>query len=229
MTRNKKVPPKVAEELSALSNMDKAQEFVESAGLEVLTNLRRDLDIVYLIPINSPECLTGYSSSNLDYFAPQVSLPKIECREIPFGTLSANFILPSICSSEAKKVLQEYQEIFITLSERLQAAPFAYITGYKTEVPLHELDMLGFRFFFSSEPDKVYRRISKILKTLDNLRMKNGITPEQLAQDFLEFTSFKFRGLPREHPLYSQKKAHPMLGDLQFNYGTKLVDLRTDN
>ena len=90
MTKNKKVPTKVAEELSTLSSIDKAQEFVESAGLEVLNNSRRDLEIAYSIPIDSPECLTGLNSSDLEYFAPQVSLPKIECREVPFGTVSAS-------------------------------------------------------------------------------------------------------------------------------------------
>ena len=228
--RNRKIPARVAKELSNLPTMRRAQEFIESAGLEVLTDIQKDLEIVYLIPIHSPECLTGFNSSNLEYFAPQVFLPKIECKEIPFGTVSANFILPSVCSSESKRVLQEYQEIFIALSDRLQASPFAYITGYKTKVPLHELDMLGYRFFFSSEPDKVYKRILKIMQTITAFRTRTGPkTPEQLTKDLSDLIWCKFNGLPKEHPFYRRKKGHPMLADLGFNEDTMLVDLRSDD
>lgn len=182
MPGSRRVPPRTVELLSKIQDMGQAQGFVQDSGLEVLENIKRFTISVNSVSVAQPEGLDNY-------YAPQIVLPKIDCDVVPIGSALMNCLLPKTENlTEAEGVFQKFQAMVLSFSEKMEALPFACITGYKTKDPSHNLDNRGFRFFFSPNPDILYGRIKDMLETFHAMDSPSteSTKAEELVSRFLE-------------------------------------------
>ncbi|MBU1026537.1 MAG: hypothetical protein KKA31_02285 [Candidatus Margulisbacteria bacterium] len=161
----RKMPAQVKAQIAGLNDHDAARQFVESAGLNTLPGLKRITKTAFSVSLTPPSLLGAAEVTDINYHGPQVVLSRIDCVEIPLGTVLVNCLMPKIESlSEAEIFFGRFLNVINTLANRLRSNPFALITGLKYKSPQHELDQRGFRFFFSPEPDSTYQTILNILK-----------------------------------------------------------------
>ena len=213
----RRVPTRVVAELSTLQDMEQAQAFVRSAGVEVLeahTRRSATTNPVVIAPPVSPD--------ELEYFTPQVVLPTVECPEIiPFGTVLINCLLPKIDGpSNAETVFKEYQAIVLALCDRLAALPFACITGHKTLEPSNPLSLRSFRLFFSPQPEGLYQRILRKFELYQQIASREA--PGSRKDAATEFQELSFC-----ETATGERIGHSLLEDIKFAASdTTLVDLR---
>lgn len=211
--RNRRVPPHVAREMSSLDTIDRAQAFVAGAGLMVQARIRRVSDSANAVSLAPPE---GFN----EYYGPQVVLPRIDLELIPSGTALMNCLLPEITDpASAEQVFKQYQEMVLTFAGRVEALPFACITGCATKDPLHDLHLRSFRFFFGPQPDAFFPRISETLQTwqalYDNSNRSEKVGIAEKIQELKVYHS------------PAGKIGHSLLEDIKSTLGeTVLVDLR---
>jgi hypothetical protein len=166
-----------------------------------------------LISIEPPPYLKRHFSANLEYYIPQIILPREKCEEFP-GMASLNFILPRMSN-----LFPAYQARVTALSNQLQAPPFAWICGNINR------DLIGYIFFFSSRPNSLYNKIDILLQKQEALRKSTDIGDKlRLIEEINDLVSFKF-SVSKEHPLSGKKIIYPLLGDNGFE-DPLLVDFR---
>jgi hypothetical protein len=217
---NKKwaVPKNSAQELSQIAGAEDAKKFVKSAGFTAINYGPRPA--AFGVDLDIPEEVKQIAeeSSTIKHLRPQIVLPTAG-DVIPPGTVLMNFLIPHISDpAETEDIFTKYQEMTIKLADRLGARPFACITGYremkKRRLSLYEL---GFRFFFSGQPDDFYGRINLLLRAraayysipATNKRKKNACIK---AMQKLEMGRYR---------------PHPILGDIVlFSAQTTLIDMR---
>lgn len=214
-----KVPEKVARELAQLRTMDQAQAFVRTAGLDVLSEIRRESNTVNSVSVAPPEGLVED-----EYYALQIVLPKVNYELFPFGSLLMNCLLPPISDKEkAIEVFQAYQAIIQRFCKKLEALPFACISGIKYEgqenLP-HDLYLRGFRFFFSPNPAPLFTRISSMIEIYLSLEenYNHNISSPNLAREFQELKFCKVGDKDMRHSILEDVMTYPL--------DTVLVDLR---
>ncbi len=215
LTRSRTVPAHVAKQMANLKSPEQAQAFVASAGLQILTETRRAAPSANSVSVAAPESVD-------EYYAPQIVLPKIDCPDVPSGTALMNVLLPETSDpAGSEKIFQEYQAMVLAFSHKLEALPFACITGHKmTAPPPHDLYLRGFRFFFSPQPDCLHQRIYEILNTRHKMiaARNNAEEARRLAVIFLRLKFCAYEG---------GEIGHSLLEDVKFTeFGTTLVDLR---
>ncbi|MEA3493828.1 MAG: hypothetical protein U9R38_05525 [Candidatus Margulisiibacteriota bacterium] len=223
--KNRRIPRKIVRELSALKTMEQAQAFVESAGLRVMTEIKRFSRSVNSVSVRPPGSLDALIPTRLEleYHAPQIVLPRIGCDEVPFGTVLVNCLLPRIDKGPtAETIFREYQSLLRAIISRLDARPFACITGHKTDNPSHALDYRGFRFFFGPDPGPLFERIRSMLESNITLFSfdENGPTNES-----------KKLAISIQNSLFcvsnGQRIGHSILDDIKLHsFDTSLIDLR---
>jgi hypothetical protein len=212
------VPENVAGELSQITNAWHAREFVKSAGLTVIKFGPRPA--AFGVDIDVPEELKQIAgeSSTIEHLRPQIVLPTAG-DVIPPGTVLMNILIPDISdAARVEEIVMKYQEMTIKLANRLNARPFACITGYKQKKKMHlSLYELGFRFFFSGQPDDLYGRINLLLRA----RAAYYSTPEANKR------KKKSRIKAMQKMEMGKFRPHPVLGDIVlFSAQTTLIDMR---
>lgn len=211
--KSHRVPAETVKQLAKSITLEEAKNFVTSTGLK--TTKIRASESCHSISIAPPE---GFE----EYYGPQIVLPKIDCPEVPIGSVLMNVLLPPISDPvEAERVFQNFQTMVRTISKKLDALPFACITGHKCkkEEYRHDLFLRGFRFFFGPEPDVLYQRIFEILTCFSNMFVTSDANErQQLAAEFQRLKFCQYEG---------KRISHSLLEDVKLmvlnNY---LVDLR---
>lgn len=221
--RNRAVPETTARNLSRLVTFEQAAEFIKSAGLEIVAGERRVHASANAVPVAPPKLVSSLEGA--EYFGPEIVLPAIALREVPFGTVLMNCLLPQIEDQlTAEKIFRAYQEMILSFSQRLDAIPFACITGYKTKMKArpHALYHRGFRFFWSPEPDAFYQRILTSLNAMHDLMSLPREAPQKERHrliDIIQGSKFCRVG--------ERRVGHALLEDIKFQTEeTVLVDLR---
>jgi hypothetical protein len=210
---------KILDELSRLTEVKKAASFVKSSGLAVATSRESDhASAIYVLP---PENVNFESAKESAYHSPQIILPKIGCPVTPFGTMIMNCLLPeneNILGAESD--FAQYQEIVLKLCGRVNAFPFACLTGFKLDSPRNDLSLRGFRFFFSPQPDQMFLLMVKILNIYETFSSKES-GPEEKRLQYKLLDNYKFI-IDEERPIRNMviEEIKPM------SSGTELVDLR---
>lgn len=226
---SRQVPEDVVQQLSEVKTMEQAQAFVQSAGLSVMTGTRRFTESVNSVTVSPPQSLHSIGCEQIDvnYHGPQVVLPKIECEEVPPGTVLMNCLLPNIeDNAKAEEIFNEYQAFVLAFSIRVKALPFACITGYKLPPPHpHNLYNRSFRFLFSSQPDIFYKRIHTMLSNMHTLYLldRDGKPTKEsrdLSWEIVEARYFVSEGAKIRHLLLNDIR----LADTRTT--THLVDMR---
>lgn len=168
-----RVPSTIVAELSKLKTLSHAQAFVRSAGIETIGQGSGSSATAHGVRVMPPDALDLLDKANVHFHSPQVVLPTIGCGTVPFGTVLINCLLPKIEEeARALALFGRFQYLVNRLSERLAANPFACITGFKTrEDGKHELYYRGFRFFYSSRPNILYKRIELQLRNWISFRL----------------------------------------------------------
>lgn len=216
------VPRLVVKELSALKNFKLARRFLEDAGLAVRNDAGRRSKVCNSVLVIPPKDAKNVNAREFKYVSPQIILPKVACREVPFGSVLMNVLLPETSDeSIAEIVFREYQPIILKLCRRLKARPFACITGYKKTKPRHELDFRGFRLFFSSQPARFYRRILETMQIAEQAFSLEGNRPEKLAK-LKDYQNKKFCFVN------GKRVGHSLLDDIKLQtFETVFVDMRS--
>lgn len=220
--RNRSIPQKVVAELLNLSGIEQAQAFVESAGLKTLPHYRSDCETIYLIPIDHPGHLKGLDSTNLEYYAPKIILPKsLKFKNFPVATAWLEFVVPRIsATSKEEKIFQEYQARLVALSNRLKASPCFWLSGHINE------NLIGFRFLFSSGPNNLFDIMQNVQRKRKALQECTDHKKQlELLDEINSLIFAKVIGLPKDHPQYGSKTGYPLFGENGFG-DSMLVDLR---
>jgi hypothetical protein len=157
-----------------LTSVELAQAFVREAGLRVADGDKRCTRSANQIPLLPPAGID-------EYYGPQVVIPRIDCEEVPLGSALINCLVPGLEDpARAEKVFSAYQGVVNAFSKRMEALPFACITGHITENPPHDLYLRGFRFFFSPRPEKLLASIRRILGAYQAFRESRKMSSERI-------------------------------------------------
>ncbi len=204
------VPAHVANELSQIDSPEAAGVFLTSAGLEEPKDTDRSSNTAYTVTM---------SDCSDQYFGIQVVFPKIHCDLIPAGSLLVNCLIPDVNIFEAERILGLFIRKIEAISNKLEASPFACITGNKTGGPLNALHLRGFRFFFSPDPDPLFKRIKDGLDAMAQLGSPPAGTTRMALADRVQNLKFCESA--------SGIIAHSILEDIKtYNARTNLVDMR---
>lgn len=220
--RNHKVSAEMARELSGIKSLEQAQRFVKAAGISVDKVVSSKS--AFAIWVTPPECLRPFGERNLEFHSPQIMLPRIDCNEIPFGTVLINCLVPRIeAKPQAEAVSTEFQKLVLQFSNRIGASPFACITGYKgreePKIDAHDLYYRGFRFFYSSEPDALFEYITDTLDLWESVYLSNN--EKAIAEKRMQIEKRRLCWVNRE------RIGHHIIYDIKpEDRETQLVDLR---
>jgi hypothetical protein len=209
------VPQHVAQQLAAIKTMPQAQDFVRSAGLNVVSETERLSRSATSVTLTQP-------FEPIDtYHGPQIVLPKIDCPDVPAGTALMNCLLPEIENTfVAERIFRVYQHMVLAFCDKLESRPMACLTGHKISDPKHDLYLRGFRFFFSPDPNQPFDRLSKILQAFYGMTLPSNDAAAR-RRSVLEYQDLKFCMMAEG------KVGHSLLDDVKFySADTTLVDLR---
>jgi len=211
--RSRTIPQQAAKKLAGITDLDSAQSFLQHAGLEVLSHIKRISSSVVSVSIAPPK---GFD----EYYGPQIIFAQIESVEIPRASVLMNCLLPKPASeAEGEKAFNYFQRALLTLADKLEALPFACITGFKTEHPQHDLFQRGFRFFFSSASDQFYPRLRILLEAQEKIFNSTDREAARRAAEALQHLKFVATD--------TSSVGHSILEDIQLmTPETVLIDLR---